>query len=160
MQVISESPVEAHLLEQFGAVASEGRELIGQPACDDPAILIESINEDLSRPAKKRWFRKADPWTETVLPLGTLWGEVFAREFGWEWINVTFENGSEAVGVFSKDRSIGCYPWYFILGCVEHGATVTLLLAWNMLKAGKIPEMEPGSYWNLMDGVHHIVPPL
>jgi hypothetical protein len=61
--------------------------------------------------------------------------------------------------VFSSDRSLGIYPWYFILGCIENGAPATILLAWNMLKEGAIPEIESNSYTNLMDGVHHIIPP-
>jgi len=159
MNVTEESQVEEHLLDQFGAVADEGRQLIGRGGCNDPKELIESINEFLSKPTKKKWFKKVDNWTEKALPIGTLWGEVFVKELGWEWINVTFEDGSQSVGVFSRDRSIGFYPWHFVLGCVENGATVTVLLAWNMLKEGAVPKTAPNSYVNLMDGVHHIIPP-
>jgi hypothetical protein len=90
-----------------------------------------------------------------------LWGEQLVREFGWEWSAVTFHdhNDSKAIGVFTRDRSLAIYPWHFIVGCLENNATVTILLAFNMLVAGTIPPQEPNGYLNLMDHVIHIIPP-
>ena len=158
MQVIAESKVEQHLLDQFTAVANDGLQLLKSDAGKSPKDLIASINEYLSKPAKKKWFKKVDNWTDKALPLGTLWGEIFVKEFDWEWVKLTFEDQSQAIGVFTKDRSLGFYPWYFVLGCVENEAPVTILLAWNMLQEGAVPDMEPKTYENLMEGVHHIIP--
>ncbi len=83
-----------------------------------------------------------DLWTERTLPIGTLWGEICVSELGGEWVKVRFEDDSGAIGVFSKDRSVGIYPWYFVLGCVENGAPVTIELAWNMLRARARPRIE------------------
>lgn len=158
MRVSEESKVEKNLIEQFASVADEGRQLIQMQDCQDSVKLLTLINDFLTNPPKKKWFKRVDTWTDRALPLGTLWGEIFVKELGWEWVNVRFEDESQAIGVFSKDRSIGFYPWHFILGCIDHGAPVTVLLAWNMLKDNAIPELEPNGYENLMDGVHHIVP--
>jgi hypothetical protein len=158
MEIIDESEIEDDLISQFEGVANEGKELIASSNHSDS--VVSKINDYVTEQSKLEFEEDFDAWTDLALPLGTLWGEMFVEEYDWEWIRVHFEDGSKAIGVFSKDRSIGIYPWYFVLGCVENGAPVTILLAWNMLKEGAIPTMEPKSYTNLMDGVHHIIPPI
>ncbi len=156
MKVVRESEVRKDLLDQFIAVANEGRQLLGKAEGGDAAEWIAAMDGYVSQSGLD--LDGTDLWTERALPIGTLWGELCIRELGWEWVKVHFEDGSSAIGVFSKDRSIGIYPWYFVLGCVENGAPVTIELAWNMLRGGAIPKLDRNSYTNLMDGVHHIVP--
>ncbi len=157
MKVINEEKVEQRFIDQFADVAQEGMELVG---CDsnDPLKIMTAINDFLTKPIKKKWFKKVDNWTDKSLPIGTLWGETYVKELGWEWLNITFEDESQAVGVFNKDRSLGIYPWFFVFGVTENGAPTTVLLAWNMLKEGGIPIFKPNDYENLMEGVHHIIP--
>ncbi len=65
----------------------------------------------------------------------------------------------KVLAIFDKSRSIGIYPFHFVFGCFENSVYPTILIAFNMLVSKKIPVFDPKSYENLMDGVHHIVPP-
>ena len=98
---------------------------------------------------------------DPALTLGSLWGQQLVRELGWSWANVTFHDhaDSQAVGVFSPDRALAIYPFHFIWGCIENDASVTIMLAYSMLKDGvRIPVLPANGYENVMDNVHHIVP--
>lgn len=158
MKVTQESPVGSDMLKQFDAVADEGRALLGDGTVNTAGDLIAAIDDYVSREAAS-YADDVDVWEERALPVGTLWGETLVRELGWEWVKVQFEDESGAIGVFSRDRSVGIYPWYFIYGCIENGAPVTIELAWNMVREGAIPAQPANSHTNLMDGVHHIIPP-
>lgn len=159
MNILRESEIENNIISHFEAVANEGKELLDKLKVNDSLELITAINEYVTAQSKLD-LSEIDAWIERALPIGTLWGELYVKELGWEWIKVHFEDESTAMGVFSKDRSVGIYPWHFVLGCIENGATVTILLAWNMLQGGAIPEHGKNSYTNLMDGVHYIIPPI
>lgn len=156
MKIVGEKLVGKELLDQFKAVSSEGASLVDVAPTDTALTKITAINSLLSGDIPNM----EDYWTELALPAGTLWGESLVQEFDWQWIQVDFEDGSQALGVFNKDRSMGIYPWYFILGVVENSVPSTVLLVWNMVKDGAIPNQDPNSYTNLMDVVHHIVPPI
>lgn len=40
------------------------------------------------------------------------------------------------------------------------GVYPTIELAFNMLSAGTIPTFDDRAYENMMDGVHHVIPPV
>jgi hypothetical protein len=160
---ISEFSVEPHILEGIEGSAVEGADLVGVAVDDPPAEIVAAINAYLSRPREGR-EKSSDPpdnWTDVALPVGSLWGQQMVRKFGWEWAGAVFPDREDfrAIGVFNGDRSLAIYPWHFVLGCVENDATVTILLAFNMLLAGTIPPQGQGERWNVMEHVHHIVPP-
>jgi hypothetical protein len=51
------------------------------------------------------------------------------------------------------------YPLEFMLGCLrDPNVDVTVMLCFNMLKAGTIGKLEKKSYTNVMECVHRIVP--
>jgi len=134
--------------------------MIGVSHDAPPIEIVSAINEFVSNPPKKRIFsKKVDNWIDRSLPAGALWGRQLEREFDWEWSQAQFEDGSAAVGVFSPDRSLAIYPFYFVLGCLENSAPVTILLSFNMLSAGDIPTFPQGEFQNVMEGVQHIIPP-
>ncbi len=156
---VTEEPIKPGMLENIQGAAGEGAEMIGLSIDATPLEIVTALNSYVSKPPKKR---RLDNWYDRALPLGSLWGSQFVRQFGWEWTGVTFhdQGDSKAIGVFTNDRSLAVYPWHFIFGCLENQAPVTILLSFNMLLAGKIPPPEPKAYVNLMDGVHHIIPPV
>jgi hypothetical protein len=158
-QRISENETSEEILTNLKGAAVEGASLVGVAIDDPPLKIVTALNAYVLNPPPTTG--EVDKWTDRALPLGSLWGEQMVREFGWEWASVTFHDkgDSKATGVFTKDRSLAVYPWHFVYGCLQNGATVTILLAFNMLAAGKITDLAPGQYDNLMDGVHHIVPP-
>jgi hypothetical protein len=68
---------------------------------------------------------------------------------------------AEAVGVFSRDRSLAIYPFHFVFSCLEERAPVTILLAFQILSEGtRVPKLPAGGYENVMDNVHHSPPNL
>ena len=157
---ISEQPIDPEITSNLAGASAEGAAMIGVKPDADPLSIVEAINTFVAKPPKG-WFRKVDNWTDRALPLGSLWGMQMVRQFGWEWASITQHDQGDAMamGVFDKSRSLGIFPFEFVFGCLESKSYPTILLAFNMLLAGKIPELEAGGYMNLMDGVHHVVPP-
>lgn len=84
------------------------------------------------------------------------------RQFGWQWASLTQHDHDDfkAIAVVSDDRSLAIFPFHYCFGCLENHVTPTVLLAFNMLDGGGIPQQEARGYINLMDGVNHIVPPV
>jgi hypothetical protein len=152
--------VEPHILEGIDGSAVEGASLAGVATDDPPLKIVTAINAFVSKPPRGSSGR-VDNWTDRALPLGSLWGQQLVRQFGWEWSGVVFHDrgDTKAIGVLTKDRSLAIYPWHFVFGCLENNAPVTILLSFNMLLANKIPAQNKGEYVNLMDHVHHVIPP-
>ncbi|WP_406699855.1 hypothetical protein V5E97_13500 [Singulisphaera sp. Ch08] len=157
---VSDYTVEPHILAGINDSADEGAALADVTTDDPPLKIVTAINTFVSKP-RTRSSGHVDNWLDRALPLGSLWGQQMVRQFNWEWSGVVFQGrgDTKAIGVFSKDRSLAIYPWHFVFGCLENNATVTILLSFNMLLAGKIPAQKQGDYVNLMDHVHHIIPP-
>jgi hypothetical protein len=138
--------------------AAEGAALVKAALTDPPEKVIAAIDAFVTSPPRK-FFGRVDTWTDRALPVGSLWGEQLVREFGWAWGQVKLDEDEIRIGVFSKDRSLAIYPWEFVFDCLENETPVTILLAFNMLQAGSIPAFPPNSFEDVMEGVHHIVPP-
>jgi hypothetical protein len=157
---LTEEKIEPGTLAAIEGAAVEGAELIGVRADATPLQIVTAVNRFV-RNEQKGYSERVDNWNDRALPLGSLWGCQLVRQFGWEWAAVIFhEHGdSKAIGVFTKDRSLAVYPWHFIFGCLENNATVTIVLSFNMVAAGGIAAEEAYAYVNLMERVHHIVPP-
>lgn len=161
---ISEQPVPAEILQNIKNCAGDADRLVGiTVAQSTPADIMEAINRYVAdwQRGKRPPAGVTDP-DDSQYTLGALWGEQLVAQFGWQWVNVTFhEHGdSQAFGVATPDRSLVVYPFHFLLGCLrDPGVPVTISLSFNMLAAGSIPALPAKGYENLMDGVHHIIPP-
>lgn len=158
----SESPISELIAENLSGAATEGAELVGISVDAEPKEIVDAINRFLTQPKKAGWFSKVDNWQDRALPIGSLWGTAMMREFGWQWANLIQHdhNDFEVIALVNGDRSLAVFPFHYCFGCLENHVTPTVLLAFNMLKAGTIPQQVAKSYTNLMDGVHHIVPPV
>ena len=157
---VSEYTVEPNILTNINGSAVEGASLAGVAVDDPPLEIVTALNAFVAKPPRRPRGR-VDNWTDRALPRGRLWGQQLVRQFGWEWSGVVFhdQGDTKAIGVFTEDRSLAIYPWHFVFGCLENNAAVTILLSFNMLLAGKVPAQKSGQYVNLMDHVHHIIPP-
>ncbi len=156
----SESPVSKEIAGNLAGAAEEGAELVGVKVDAAPKVIVDAINRFLSKPKKAGWFKKVDNW-DRALPIGSLWGSAMAREFGWHWADLIQHDHDDfkVIAIVNGDRSLAIFPFHYCFGCLENNVTPTVLLAFNMLKDGAIPPQKAKSYTNLMDGVHHIVPP-
>jgi hypothetical protein len=157
----SESPISQSIADNLPGAAEEGAELVGITVDAYPQEIVAAINHFLTKPKKVGWLKKLDNWEDRALPIGSLWGSAMSREFGWQWVNLIQHdhNDFKVIALVNGDRSLAIFPFHYCFGCLENNVTPTVLLAFNMLKAGTIPPQAAKSYTNLMDGVHHIVPP-
>jgi hypothetical protein len=161
---VTEEPIPDDILKSIKGCAKDALKVLsGKLAKGDPTTVCDAVDD-----FAYRWQKGDRPPADVVedgeearLIFGSLWGEQLVKEFGWQWAKVTFHDydDSFAYGVFSPDRSMAIYPLEFLLGALrEPTVDVTVMLAFNMLKVGKIPKMKKKSYTNVMDCVHRIVP--
>lgn len=161
---ITEEPIPDDILGPIKGCALDALKVLGQElAAADPTRIVEAVDE-----FAYRWQKGLRPPASIVedgeearLILGSLWGEQLVKEFGWQWAKVTFHDYGDSIafGVFAPDRSLAIYPLEFMLGALrDPGVDVTVMLSFNMLKAGKCLKMPARSYTNVMECVHRIVP--
>ena len=162
----SEMPIEPAVAKNLAGAASEGAQLVGIGLHAQPAAIAEAINKFLEPksprgPDQARPASNVDNWTDRALPVGGLWGELMVRSLGWQWASLIQHDHDDfrVIAVVSPDRSLAIFPFHYCFGCLENGVYPAVLLAFNMLQAGKIPPQPAGGYVNLMDGVRHIIPP-
>lgn len=165
MAKISERPVDPDTLSMLQGCARDGLNLLNlaATAAAEPRDVVEAIDAFVyawqkgNRPPAD----KLDPQDAPYM-FGGLWGEQLVKRFGWQWAMVTFHDhgNSVAPGVLSPDRALAVYPIHFLIGCFQNPQVdATIALSFNMLEAGSIKRMPPANgYFNLMDGVHRVVP--
>ena len=157
----SEQPISEDMIESIQACADDARSVVGAEADDlTPEALVAGVDELVYRAQKNKCKDIDDTWDFSVA-LGSLWGECLVKQLGWAWAEVTFhgEDDQTAIGVVSPDRSLAIYPFYFVYGCLENNAPVTILLSFNLLVDGsRVPNLPANGYENVMENVHHIVP--
>ena len=158
----TEEPIDPSMFSHLAGAAEEAAAIVGVSSSGPPDKVVAAIDEFVFA-----WQGGKRPSTEVIDPddapyaFGSLWGQQLVRKFAWEWKLVTFHehDDSTAPGVLSPDRSLAIYPIHFVIGCLEDSnVDCTILLSYNMLKAGETGEVEKGSYCNYMEGVHRIVP--
>jgi len=158
---LTEESLPPAIASSLPSVAAEGARMAGISSDAEPLRIIEAINEFIADSRKRRNDPSVDNWTDRALPLGCLWGAQLVRQFGWQWASVTRHDSTDtkAIGVFDARRSLAVYPFEFVFRTLESRSYPTILLSFNMLLHGRIPELPAGGYESLMEGVRHIVPP-
>ena len=160
---ITERPLESDMLHNIRGCARDcATELNLDTEALSPAELVKAVNDHLHNWQKQSLPAPESPFKHEPLILGSLWAEQLVATLKWEWVMVVFhEHGdSEAVAVVSPNREMMICPFHFVFGCMANHAPVTIALSYNMLVEGSgIPPLPPNGYENVMDKVHHIVPP-
>jgi hypothetical protein len=158
---LTESSVPKDTATNLLGAGGEGAALAGVSADAEPPVIVAALNKYVFENFKKRKPRGVDFWDDRALPLGACWGTQLVRQFGWQWAFIVHHDfgDTKAIGVVDKKRSMAIYPFHYVFGCFENKVTPTILLAFNMLLARKLPRFKAKSYTNVMDGVRHIVPP-
>lgn len=157
---ITENPIDAGMLGNIEGCAGDVAAMPGLDINSPEEELVRAVDDFVNAWQKGRRPEVPED-DDPSLTLGSLWGQQLVRKLGWQWTGVTFHDhdDSKAVGVFSPDRSLAVFPFYFVYGCIENNAPVTIMLSYNMLVDGtRIPSLPPNGYENVMDHVHHIVP--
>lgn len=162
MEKISEQPLAANIATPLAGAIRDGLSIVGLDETADPKTVIDALDAFVyawqggQRPPKE----ELDP-EDAPLALGSMWGAQLVRQFNWQWAMITFHDHGNtiALGVLSPDRALAVYPIHFLMGCLQHPEVdCTIALSFNMLLADKVGKLKPKEYFNLMDGVHRIVP--
>ncbi len=156
---ISEQPVSPDTMLSIKKCARMASSVLKiEPRSSTPSVIASNVDT-----FARQWQKghRPDPSILSIddapLIIGSLWGEAIASRFKWEWAMLTFHehNNVIAPAVCSPDRALAIYPLHFLLGCfTDPTVEVTILQAYNLLKAGKAGDAKPGSYFNFMDGVY------
>ena len=102
------------------------------------------------------FFRNPDSLIDET---GAVWGEQLVQAFGWRWQYAVRKKEFERA-VVSPDESFVVYPDNYVGRMLRPPYDdVTLMLMFNMIEAGKLPESEAGGMEDISDGrLRHIVP--
>lgn len=123
------------------AIAAAQRAVSVDLACTPMAETVQKVQSTIDENDK---HAMADA-SLLAAALGTLWGEVICREFGWEWAWVR-EGDIESAGIVAPTRSHVVFPQpYFYNLLARRGRGPTSLELYNMIKSGTLPMAEPNS---------------
>jgi len=107
---------------------------------------------------EERVFDPNEPYSELAYQIGALWGTLFVKEFGWQWLFYETVEGPAYI-VASPDRSMMIYPIDYVDICLKkRDVDITVALAFNMMAEGEAPDLPPNGYVNVMAHIKHIVP--
>ena len=159
---ITDSPPDEERMNLIKLTTQDAAKFLGLKLdTDSPDVIVKAVN-DCVRGVKKGGGPAFPEDEEVHLLLECLWGTQLVRALKWEWANIVFHDPSnfKAVGVVSPSRDMVIYPFQFVSACIKNNAIVTILLSYNMLKERMgNATFPPRSYVNVMDRVHHIIPP-
>lgn len=146
-------------LELFPDVISGSEAVLGVSLEKDPAaIVVEKIDATIVQIVFGQPNRLSRDEDQAVT-LGSLWGELMVRECGWSWLDVQIGSHRD-VGVVSPAQDMIIYPFTFVGQCLAKRRVCTVALSFTALlgKKGEIV-YKPGGYENVMNHIHHVIPP-
>jgi len=143
---ITEEPLAADVrdeLRQYESAALSALKLGSVRADED--VVVEAINKF----ADSLLASDAEVDTELATQLAVLWGHQICRRLGWEWVKLTVQ-GDMWYGIVSRRREYAIFPLIYMREVLaERSKDNTILLIYNMLKAGKFSPAEAGDYYVL-----------
>jgi len=154
-----ESPPNAERQELIASVTRDAATYLGM---DLERHSAKQIVTEVNDVIMELVFSEATPIPDSEQPdilLGCLWGSQMVRELGWSWANLQFEDYTE-VAVVSPSRDMAIYPFTFVGRCIAKQCICTVALSFNMLVQRRTEQVyPPGTYEDVMELIHHIVPP-
>ena len=96
--------------------------------------------------------------TYISLFLGCLFGDQLNQALGWDWCCLV-DGENEFYAVAAQDRSLVVFPSDFITSCLEDPKIdCTVMLAFNMLSAGRFGGEPANGYLDVLSQVTRVVP--
>jgi hypothetical protein len=93
-----------------------------------------------------------------IAEMGAVWGEQVVRELSWAWQFAARQKEPE-LAIVAPERTHIIFPeWYIRRMLRPPYDDNTLMLMFNMLKAGNLPTAAPGAMEDLTGTARHIVP--
>lgn len=141
------------------ATTSEAMEWLGLPADTSPLSCVTAVHQRVVA-IQRGTAPPEEKDIDVEIALGCLWGTQVARELGWSWMDIDSDGRPYAIGVVSPSRDMVIYPMNFVHACITAKSISTILLSFNMLRERKGDVIyTASSYENVMQHIHHIVPP-
>ena len=108
-----------------------------------PKDIITSITEYV----RKCIDEKLEITDNEMYAIGALLGNQYVKGLGWSWKSVDWTDKEDdgAIGVLNTDYSYFNNPIGWVCRTIENSESVTFLLSYNMIEAGKYPKSEPNS---------------
>lgn len=84
---------------------------------------------------------------DKIYAIGALLGCQYVKGLGWSWKSVDWNDSRNdgAIGVLNTDYSMFNNPIGWVSQTIKNSKSVTFLLSYNMIEAGKYPKFEPNS---------------
>ena len=144
----SDRPLDAIERAQVAKNAQRARDALGLHPLAAPEQVVRQIRDDVELLRRDFPTLKPNVRHNAVVSLGMLWGEMLCKEAGWEWCGLSRDGGEGFLALVSHDRAYVVSPNDFITGQLtpHPGADNTVLLLFNMIRAGTLPRAKPGSY--------------
>lgn len=147
--------------ENFKRQAAFGSELIGlgleKNSSMTPAQVVQQIDAYVDAWQDEEIDADELDAMDVAKGLGALWAQELVNAFKWSWI--CLEGAGNLYVVASEDRALVINPTFFVKSCLDMPELdCTIMLAFNMLQEGQFEEIPAGSFENVMEGVHRIVP--
>ncbi len=158
MKIVESKPAEERM-QLIHAVAGDAAQLLQvDAAADAPQAIVAKVDAAMVDLVFQRDTPVAQDENPDLL-LGAIWGVQLARQFNWYWADVVVDDQFEEVAIIAPQREMIIFPLSFAAAVINRQCVCTVMLAFNMLLEGQIGQLPPGSYENIMLGIHHIVPP-
>ena len=90
-------------------------------------------------------FLKPNVRHNISVALGSVWGHLLTKETSWEWCGLSLD-GAEFLAVVSPDRACAISPVGFIQQQLAGDSDDTVILLFNMIRGGNLPNAAPGEY--------------
>jgi hypothetical protein len=137
-----EQDLPPELREQMRRLATDGAARLGDLGNASPADVVARIHE---RVGSIRPLGGGDLDGESTA-LGCLWGEQICAAHGWTWVILTRAD-EEAYAIVPPDRRFSIFPTIFMHSKLkDRGAENTVRLVFDLLAAGDLPDVAPGTY--------------
>lgn len=159
MNDYQEKPISPNVQADLEDWIVYGRSNLGLSKQSSPAETVKTVGDFIdSWQEKRRNSNEVDePKTvsDTVLSLGSLWGDAVCQELGWQWACLEYE-GQDFYAVVSPNRALACFPFNNIDTLLQDPESDNgSILLFNMLKAGDVPNTEPHQYLTIGFSASH-----
>ena len=131
--MVAVEPLTPDVVAEIEAACPEAADLLGAGLEDEPGSIVAAIDGYV------REHRDGGIERSAILNLGVLLGMQYVRAFGWEWVELVYDDGPAAFAVVDPGRGIGNQPMNWIYDVVENGQERNFLLNFNMVGAGNVP---------------------
>jgi hypothetical protein len=148
MLPVREVPLTEAEFHEFGLYAGQGMKLLGfADEADAPETVVRAIG---------RFIDEWDPEHATgerelaiiAMCIGLVWGHQVTRELGWQWA-VLEQDGQRSYAVVSPDRAYATHPTVLMAQWLQGARDNTVILLFNMVRAGNLPPSAPHTYLGL-----------